>query len=95
MSGPQFRPKTVYVIYIAAAPERVFQALTDPAFTEGYFGGLQADIEPREGARFFCAVPTGACISADRWLNGPRPGGSPVPGRWRGWSRSTDCRNAW
>lgn len=29
-----FKPNTVYVIYIAAAPEQVWQGLTDPAFTE-------------------------------------------------------------
>jgi uncharacterized protein YndB with AHSA1/START domain len=26
----QFKPKTVYVIYIATTPEKVWQALTDP-----------------------------------------------------------------
>ncbi len=29
----KFRPNTVYVTYIAATPGRVWQALTDPAFT--------------------------------------------------------------
>jgi hypothetical protein len=30
----KFRPKTVYVIYIALAAERVWQALTDPNFSK-------------------------------------------------------------
>jgi uncharacterized protein YndB with AHSA1/START domain len=29
----RFKPRTVYVIYIAATPERMWQALTDPAFS--------------------------------------------------------------
>ncbi|MES1155214.1 MAG: ATPase, partial [Pseudorhodoplanes sp.] len=32
-----FKPKTIYVIYIAATPEEVWQALTDPAFSKRYF----------------------------------------------------------
>ena len=34
-----FKPKTVYVTYIAATPDKVWQALTDPAFTAQYFFG--------------------------------------------------------
>ena len=30
----KFKPNTVYVTYIAATPERVWQALTDAAFTD-------------------------------------------------------------
>ena len=29
----QLTPRTVYVIYIAATPEKVWQALIDPTFT--------------------------------------------------------------
>ena len=47
-----YTPKTVYVTYIAATPEQVWQALTDPAFTRQYFGGLAADVEPRTGGAF-------------------------------------------
>ena len=36
----QFKPKTVYCIYVAATPEKVWQALTDPVFTRQYFFGL-------------------------------------------------------
>ena len=32
----RFKPKTVYVIYIASTPEKVWQALTDSAFTRQY-----------------------------------------------------------
>jgi len=55
----QFKPKTVYVIYIAATPERVWQGLTDPAFTRQYFGGLAVDVEPRPGGAFLMLYPDG------------------------------------
>ena len=35
--SPSFKPKTIYVIYIAATPEKVWQALTDGAFTRRYW----------------------------------------------------------
>ena len=55
----KFKPKTVYVIYIAATPERVWQALTDPAFTRQYFGGFAVDVEPRTGGVFRLLYPDG------------------------------------
>jgi uncharacterized protein YndB with AHSA1/START domain len=54
-----FKPNTVYVIYIAATPEQVWQALTDPAFTKQYFGGFAIDVEPRQGGAFFLRYPDG------------------------------------
>ena len=48
----KFEPKTAYVTYIAAAPEQVWQALTDPAFSRQYFFGFAVDIEPRVGGAF-------------------------------------------
>ena len=35
----RFEPKAVYVTYIAATPDQVWQALTDPAFSRQYFFG--------------------------------------------------------
>jgi uncharacterized protein YndB with AHSA1/START domain len=55
----KFKPKTVYVTYIAASPEKVWQALTDPAFTRQYFGGLAVEVEPREGGSFRMLYPDG------------------------------------
>jgi len=48
----KFKPKTVYVTYIASTPEKVWQALTDPDFTKQYFFGFAIDIEPRTGGSF-------------------------------------------
>jgi uncharacterized protein YndB with AHSA1/START domain len=54
-----FRPKTVYVSYIAAPPEKVWQALTDAAFTKPYFFGRAIEIEPRTGGDFILRMPDG------------------------------------
>lgn len=55
----RFTPKTVYVIYIASAPEKVWQALTDPAFSKQYFFGFAVDVEPRTGGKFLARYPDG------------------------------------
>jgi uncharacterized protein YndB with AHSA1/START domain len=55
----RFKPKTVYVIYIAATPDKVWQALTDPAFSKQYFFGFAVDVEPKIGGRFLLHYPDG------------------------------------
>lgn len=55
-----FKPKTVYVTYIDATPEAVFQALTEPAFTRQYFGGFAVDAELRAGGAFRMLAPDGS-----------------------------------
>jgi uncharacterized protein YndB with AHSA1/START domain len=55
----KFTPKTVYVTYIAATPEAVFEALIKPEFTRQYFGGFAADVEPRAGGAFRMLYPDG------------------------------------
>jgi uncharacterized protein YndB with AHSA1/START domain len=59
IDSARFKPKTVYVTYIAATPERVWQALTDPAFSRQYFFGFAVDVEPRAGGRFALLYPDG------------------------------------
>jgi uncharacterized protein YndB with AHSA1/START domain len=56
----RFKPNTVYVTYIAATPESVWQALTDPAFTRQYFGGLAIEVEPTTGGAFVLRNPDGS-----------------------------------
>src|SRR5436190_19473768 len=53
----KFKPKTVYVTYIAAPPEKVWQALIDPTFTRQFFFGFAIDIEPRTGGSFRLLAP--------------------------------------
>lgn len=55
----RFKPKTVYVTYIASTPETVWQALTDPQFSRQYFAGLAVDVEPRTGGAFRLLYPDG------------------------------------
>jgi uncharacterized protein YndB with AHSA1/START domain len=56
---PEFRPRTVYVTYIAAAPEKVWQALTSSEFTRKYFWDRDIEIEPRLGGAFALKLPDG------------------------------------
>ena len=56
----KFKPKTVYVTYIAATPEAVFEALTTPTFTKQYFGGLAIEVEKRTGGAFRMLTPDGS-----------------------------------
>jgi len=55
----KFKPKTVYVTYIAATPEKVWQALTDASFTKQYFFGFAVDVEPKQGGVFRLLAPDG------------------------------------
>ncbi len=55
----QFKPNTIYVIYIASTPDKVWAALTRPEFTRQYFFGHAVDIEPREGGNFRMRTPDG------------------------------------
>ena len=59
IDATKFKPKTVYVIYIATTPEKVWQALTDPAFSKKYFFGFVIDVEPKTGGAFFLRYPDG------------------------------------
>jgi uncharacterized protein YndB with AHSA1/START domain len=49
IGATKFKPKTVYVTYIAAPPEKVWAALTEAEYTRRYFFGHAIEIEPRAG----------------------------------------------
>ncbi len=55
----EFKPKTIYVTYIASTPDKVWQALTDPAFSRQYFAGFAVDVEPKAGGKFRLLYPDG------------------------------------
>ncbi len=59
MNEPKFVPKTVYVIYIAATPEKVWDALTSAEFARQYFFGRTVEIEARVGGSFIMRMPDG------------------------------------
>jgi uncharacterized protein YndB with AHSA1/START domain len=55
----KFKPKTVYVIYIASTREKVWQALTDRELSQQYFHGSLLEIEPKVGGNFVVRFPDG------------------------------------
>ncbi|MBW7973471.1 SRPBCC family protein [Bradyrhizobium sp. BR 10289] len=60
MNLEQFKPLTVYTIYIAATPEQVWEALTSAEFSKHYFFGNAVEVEPRVGGAFIVRTPDGA-----------------------------------
>jgi uncharacterized protein YndB with AHSA1/START domain len=56
---PEFKPKTVYVTYIACTPEKVWAALTSSEFTKKYFWDRTIELEPKLGGRFALLMPDG------------------------------------
>ena len=69
----KFKPKTVYVTYIAATPQQVWDALTQPEFTKQYFAGFAIDVEPREGGAFRMLYPDGRVHIAGRVIEWSPP----------------------
>jgi len=59
MTEPTFKPKTVYVTYIAAPPDKVWAALTSSEFTRQYFFGRSIEIELKVGGGFVLRMPDG------------------------------------
>src|ERR1700750_2353858 len=60
MNLDQFKPLTVYTIYIAATPQKVWEALTSTEFSRKYFFGNSVEVEPRLGGAFIVRTPDGA-----------------------------------
>jgi uncharacterized protein YndB with AHSA1/START domain len=55
----KFAPKTVYVTYIAATPDKIWQALTSTDLTRKYFWERSIDLEPKRGGAFALRLPDG------------------------------------
>src|SRR5262249_38199913 len=60
MSIEKFKPATVYTIYIASTPEKVWQALTSAEFSKKYFFGNSVEVDLRIGGAFIVRTPDGA-----------------------------------
>src|SRR3984893_3824370 len=60
MNLDHFKPATVYTIYIAATPEKVWQALTTAEFSRKYFSGLAVEAELKVGGAFVVRAPDGS-----------------------------------
>ena len=50
-------PDHVYSVYIKAAPDRVWRAITDGVETEQYYYGTRVDSDWSKGGRIVYAVP--------------------------------------
>jgi uncharacterized protein YndB with AHSA1/START domain len=55
----EFKPKIIYVTYIAATQEQVWQVLTSPEFTRKYFFGCAVELKPKVGGSFVLRLPDG------------------------------------
>ena len=55
-----FKPLTVYTIYIASTPEKVWEALTSAEFSRKYFFGNTVEIDLRVGGAYVVRTPDGA-----------------------------------
>ena len=60
MKIDQFKPAIVYTIYIAAPPEKVWQALTTAEFSRQYFFAFAVEMEPRVGGSFIVRAGDGS-----------------------------------
>jgi uncharacterized protein YndB with AHSA1/START domain len=60
MNIDRFKPLTVYTIYIASTPEKVWQALTSAEFSRKYFFGNSVEIDLRVGGDYFVRTPDGS-----------------------------------
>jgi uncharacterized protein YndB with AHSA1/START domain len=60
MNTDNFRPDTVYTIYIASTPEKVWQALTTAEFSRQYFFGFAVEMDPKVGGSFIVRAPSGS-----------------------------------
>jgi len=60
MSLDHFKPLTVYTIYIASTPEKVWEALTSAEFSRKYFSGFAVEMQPKLGGSFIVRAPDGS-----------------------------------
>jgi len=60
MNIADFKPTTVYAIYIAATPEKVWQALTTAEFSKRYFFGNAVEIELKVGGAYIVRQADGS-----------------------------------
>ena len=60
MNIDNFKPTTVYTIYIASTPERVWEALTTAELSRQYFFGNAVEVDLKVGGAFIVRAPDGS-----------------------------------
>ncbi len=73
MDISKYKPGIVYSIYIAATPEKVWQALTSAEFSRQYFHGLAVEVEERIGGAFVLRAPDGSVHISGEVIECDRP----------------------
>ena len=76
MSSAEGKSSFVYVTYIRATPEKVWQALTEPEFTRQFWSGTWQECEWKVGAAWRIMIPDGRV--GDQW-RGPGDRAAPAP----------------
>src|ERR1700761_165560 len=72
MNIGNFKPTTVYTIYIAASPEKVWQALTTAELSRRYFFGNAVEVDLKVGGAFIVRAPDGSLhIGGEVFESGP------------------------
>jgi uncharacterized protein YndB with AHSA1/START domain len=62
------KPQFVYVIYIRTTPEKLWQALTDPDFTQKYWCATRQESEWKAGATWRILIPDGRVADSGKVL---------------------------
>lgn len=60
MNLENFKPAIVYTIYIAATPEKVWEALTSAEFSRQYFSVFAIEADLKVGGAFIARAPDGS-----------------------------------
>jgi uncharacterized protein YndB with AHSA1/START domain len=60
MNVKDFKPAIVYTIYIAATPQKVWEALTTAEFSRKYFSGHAVEVDLRVGGAYIMRTPDGS-----------------------------------
>src|ERR1700724_4614486 len=60
MNIDQFKPATVYTIYIASTPEKVWEALTSAEFSRKYFFSNAVEVDLKIGGAYIVRTPDGS-----------------------------------
>jgi hypothetical protein len=76
------KPEFVYTTYIRTTPQRLWEALTDPAFTRRYWSGLAFESDWKTGSTVTLKTGDGTVIAdPEQVVLEPTPTGAwPTPG---------------
>jgi uncharacterized protein YndB with AHSA1/START domain len=73
MNIENFKPATVYTIYIASTPEQVWEALTSAEFSRNYFFGNAVEVDLRIGGAYVVRTPDGSLHISGEVIECVRP----------------------